>query len=90
MKNEKTVNKVKFPGRVKLICQRCEENFSTHSSNRKVCHKCKPKCKERHYFDTHYIRENNTIHVSLISDGNVVSSITEDTVTEKTEEMDNA
>ena len=38
-------------GRVKLVCKRCQAEFSTHSSNRDVCHKCKPKCRETHYFD---------------------------------------
>jgi len=38
------------PGRVELICIKCEDKFSTHSSNRKKCHKCLPKCRERHYF----------------------------------------
>lgn len=42
--------KMKKPGRVKLICMKCEDEFKTHSSNRKVCHKCKPKCTEKHYF----------------------------------------
>jgi hypothetical protein len=40
----------KKPGRVKLICIKCEDEFKTHSSNRRMCHKCLPKCKERHYF----------------------------------------
>jgi len=40
----------KKPGRVKLICVVCEKEFSTHSSNREKCHKCLPKCTERHYF----------------------------------------
>jgi hypothetical protein len=45
MKKEKT------PGRVKLICAQCESKFSTHSSNRTRCHKCLPKCREKHYFN---------------------------------------
>jgi len=35
--------------RRKLTCQ-CGEEFSTYSSNRTVCHKCKPKCKRRTIF----------------------------------------
>lgn len=42
--------KDKIPGRQKLICNKCEATFSTHSSNRDLCHKCKPKCQEKHYF----------------------------------------
>jgi len=42
--------KIKFPGRVRLNCRICGKEFSTHSSNRKECHKCKPKCRETHYF----------------------------------------
>lgn len=41
---------MKKPGRVRSICIRCEANFSTHSSNRQMCHKCLPKCREKHYF----------------------------------------
>ena len=41
---------MKKQGRVKLICNVCEKDFSTHSSNRKKCHTCQPKCKEKHYF----------------------------------------
>lgn len=43
----------KKPGRVKLVCvtPNCGKAFSTHSSNRTVCHKCKPKCTDVHYFD---------------------------------------
>lgn len=37
-------------GRVKLVCDLCSKEFKTHSSNRKSCHKCKPKCRERHSF----------------------------------------
>jgi len=39
-------------GRIKLKCVRdgCGKEFSTHSSNREVCHTCKPKCNEIHYF----------------------------------------
>lgn len=37
-------------GRVKLNCIKCGKEFSTHSSNRKLCHTCLPKCRERHYF----------------------------------------
>lgn len=36
--------------RRKLICIRCENEFSTYSSNRQLCHKCLPKCREKHYF----------------------------------------
>ena len=43
-KKEKTL------GRVKLNCKRCTAAFSTHSSNRDVCHTCKPKCAEVHDF----------------------------------------
>lgn len=44
------MKKEKKPGRVTLICDKCEAKFSTHSSNRVKCHKCLPKCKEKHYF----------------------------------------
>jgi len=44
------MKKEKKPGRVKLNCTRCGKEFSTHSSNRKECHTCKPKCAEKHYF----------------------------------------
>jgi hypothetical protein len=43
--------KNKKPGRVKLNCSRCPKPFSTHSTNRSECYKCKPKCAEKHYFD---------------------------------------
>jgi hypothetical protein len=42
---------MKEKGRVKLTCKRCQATFSTHSSNRDVCHKCRPKCREIHYFE---------------------------------------
>lgn len=42
--------KSKIPGRVELICTRCQTPFKTHSTNRVVCHKCVPKCGEIHYF----------------------------------------
>ena len=38
------------PGRVELVCGRCKTKFSTHSTNRTLCHKCLPKCKEIHLF----------------------------------------
>lgn len=41
---------MKKPGRRKLKCTQCGKPFSTHSTNRDVCHRCKPKCKEIHYF----------------------------------------
>jgi hypothetical protein len=46
------MKKEKKLGRVKLICvkEECDNKFSTHSSNRTVCHKCKPKCREIHIF----------------------------------------
>jgi hypothetical protein len=44
------MGKLKKPGRVELLCIRCEAVFKTHSSNRQVCHKCLPKCTEKHYF----------------------------------------
>jgi hypothetical protein len=39
----------KFPGRVRLTCS-CGKDFSTHSTNRVRCHRCLPKCRERHFF----------------------------------------
>jgi hypothetical protein len=36
--------------RRKLKC-RCGNEFSTYSSNRTVCHTCKPKCKRRTIFN---------------------------------------
>lgn len=38
-------------GRVKLVCTRCNKPFSTHSSNRTECYGCRPKCREKHYFE---------------------------------------
>ena len=45
------IMKTRKAGRVELSCRTCGKKFSTHSSNREVCHSCKPKCGERHYFD---------------------------------------
>jgi len=42
--------KSKTPGRVELVCDVCSSKFKTHSSNRKSCHKCKPKCRDRNIF----------------------------------------
>ena len=44
--------KEKYVGRVNLVCanEACKKEFSTHSSNRTVCHTCKTKCKEVHTF----------------------------------------
>jgi len=42
--------KVKKAGRVRSSCIKCGSEYSTHSSNRNMCHKCKPKCRERHRF----------------------------------------
>jgi len=44
------MEKSEYVGRVKKNCKRCNDLFSTHSSNRDLCHKCRPKCRERHYF----------------------------------------
>ena len=41
---------MKKAGRVKIRCCKCEKEFSTHSTNRKHCYKCIPKCKEIHLF----------------------------------------
>jgi hypothetical protein len=38
------------PGRFTRPCVRCKNEFRTHSSNRDVCHKCLPKCREIHHF----------------------------------------
>ena len=38
------------PGRWKRVCSACKGDFSTHSSDREVCHKCRPKCRETHEF----------------------------------------
>jgi hypothetical protein len=40
----------KKPGRFYLTCTRCKKEFSTHSTNRKQCHTCLPKCREIHAF----------------------------------------
>jgi hypothetical protein len=56
--------KVKVAQRIKLICTGmtkqkdgkeipCQKEFSTHSTNRTMCHTCKPKCIEKHYFQKH-------------------------------------
>jgi hypothetical protein len=36
--------------RMKKVCGRCSKEFSTHSTNRDQCYKCKPKCTEHHDF----------------------------------------
>jgi hypothetical protein len=41
----------KKPQRTKLTCTKCNKPFSTHSTNRQLCHTCKPKCRDTHYFD---------------------------------------
>ena len=41
---------MKKPGRVKLVCNKCQKPFSTHSTNRNMCYKCKDYCRETHYF----------------------------------------
>lgn len=51
----------KKAGRVKKVCSNgslCKgavkpAEFSTHSSNRTVCHACQPKCREIHLFGNH-------------------------------------
>ena len=47
----KVMKKNSKPGRVRLNCDLCGKEFSTHSSDRTTCYKCKPKCYEIHYFD---------------------------------------
>lgn len=37
-------------GRRKLVCNKCSKEFSTHSTDRNVCYKCKDYCREKHYF----------------------------------------
>ena len=44
------MKKLKKPGQVKLTCIKCGALFKTHSNNHTMCHKCKPKCRERHTF----------------------------------------
>ena len=36
--------------RRKITCIKCGAEQSTYSSNRVKCHKCEPKCTERHTF----------------------------------------
>lgn len=43
-------NQTKQTKRHKIICIKCGASQSTYSTNRTKCHKCLPKCKERHYF----------------------------------------
>ncbi len=50
MKEEDTMKKERKHGRVRLNCDKCGVEFSTHSSNRNLCYKCKPKCYEWHDF----------------------------------------
>jgi len=59
--------KIKTPQRIRLKCtaddvdekgnktptKTCNREFSTHSTNRTMCHVCKPKCNEIHYFHKH-------------------------------------
>jgi hypothetical protein len=54
----KPQKKSKIPGRVLKTCEseKCKMKdkpnvFSTHSTNRVMCHECKPKCREIHYFN---------------------------------------
>lgn len=43
---------MKGMGREKRECNKCGKKFSTHSSDRQLCHDCKPKCREIHNFST--------------------------------------
>lgn len=38
------------PGRFKRVCNKCGKPFSTHSTNRYICYRCKDYCRETHYF----------------------------------------
>lgn len=62
-KDMSKTGKTRKPGRVRLICIRCSAEFSTHSTNRKICYKCQPKCREIHYFNgvpqTKEVKEEN-------------------------------
>jgi len=42
---------MKGMGRENRECSKCGQKFSTHSSDRKLCHACKPKCREIHHFN---------------------------------------
>jgi len=37
-------------GRRKLVCNKCNSEFSTHSTNRSFCYKCHDYCREKHFF----------------------------------------
>lgn len=41
----------KKPGRFKRVCAKCKTPFSTHSTKRGLCHRCFPKCTEKHSFN---------------------------------------
>jgi len=37
-------------GRRKLVCNKCGAQFSTHSTDRNMCYKCKDYCRDKHFF----------------------------------------
>lgn len=52
-----------YIGRQKIACTRegCGKVFSTHSSNRTICHNCVPKCRERHFFIKNTVKSQKSI-----------------------------
>jgi len=42
--------KSNYVGRQIITCNKCGKPSSTHSTNRNMCYRCKPKCKEIHWF----------------------------------------
>lgn len=46
------MTKQRMTKRRKITCIKCGAEQSTYSTNRQHCHKCVPKCTERHYFNT--------------------------------------
>jgi hypothetical protein len=40
-----------------IKCIKCGEDQSTYSTNRSQCHKCLPKCTERHTFENLEVRK---------------------------------
>jgi len=41
----------KLPQRWKRVCIKCGNSFSTHSTDREDCYKCRKKCNEIHHFN---------------------------------------
>lgn len=60
-----TPKKIKKPGRFKLTCEKCQKEFSTHSTNRQRCYQCSPKCIAIHDFKKPVSIINNELNVKI-------------------------